>query len=129
MRDHLKILGWIYIVSGSFVLLLAVLFGAIFGFAGLFGAHGQDAAVLGGIGALVMAFMTVLSLPAIFLGWGLLTYRPWSRILGIVLSVLHLPSFPVGTMIGAYGLWVLTQEESRRLLESGDPRVRIGGGW
>ena len=129
MRDHLKVLGWLYVVTGAFTLLLAVLFGAIFGFGALFAARGEEAAILGGIGAVILLFISLMSLPAIVLGWGLLTWKPWSRVLGIVLSVLHLASFPVGTMIGAYGLWVLLNDESRRLLEAGDPRVRVPAAW
>jgi hypothetical protein len=125
MRDHIKILGWLYVVSGALVLGVAVLFGSVFGLAGFF-TRGQDGAVLGVIGAVVAGFILVMSLPAIILGWGLLTWKPWSRILGIVLSVLHLASFPIGTLIGAYGLWVLTNDETRRLLEMGDPRLRPG---
>lgn len=129
MRDHIRILGWLYVASGAVVLLLAGLFAALFGFAGFFVGRGQDAAILGGIGAVVAVFMTVMSLPAIVLGWGLLTWKPWSRMLGIVLSVLHLPGFPTGTLIGAYGLWVLLNDESKRLLDAGDPRLRVGAGW
>jgi hypothetical protein len=51
-------------------------------------------------------------------------------VLGFVLSVLQLASFPVGTLIGGYGLWVLLNDESRRMLEAGDPRYRqVGAGW
>ncbi|HEX8904948.1 MAG TPA: hypothetical protein VF771_08925 [Longimicrobiaceae bacterium] len=128
MRDHLKILGWVYVVNGAIVLLMAALFGAMFGFAGFFAERGQDAAILGGIGAVIAVFITLMSLPAIVLGWGLLTWKPWSRTLGIILSVLHLPGFPTGTLIGAYGLWVLLNDETKRLLEAGDPR-RLPAGW
>ncbi|HSU16020.1 hypothetical protein [Longimicrobium sp.] len=124
MRDHLKILGWLYVVSGGFMLLVGVGCATVFGMAGAFSGRGEDALVAGGIGALVLGIMAVLSLPAIVLGWGLLAWKPWSRVLGIVLSILHLFSFPLGTLIGGYGLWVLLNEESRQLLERGDPRLR-----
>jgi hypothetical protein len=39
----------------------------------------------------------------------------------IVISALHLLSFPIGTALGVYGLWVLLNEQSRRLLEGGAP--------
>ncbi|HEX6750092.1 MAG TPA: hypothetical protein VF092_22550 [Longimicrobium sp.] len=129
MRDHLKVLGWLYVVTGAFTLLLAIVFGVFFGFGAFFAARGEDAAVLGGIGVVLLLFISLMSLPAIILGWGLLTWKPWSRVLGIVLSVLHLASFPVGTMIGGYGLWVLLNDESKRLLEAGDPRLRVRAGW
>ncbi|HEX8242247.1 MAG TPA: hypothetical protein VF541_02080 [Longimicrobium sp.] len=129
MREHVRILGWLYVASGAVVLLLAALFGAIFGFAGLFAARGEDAAILGVLGAVIALFITLMSLPSIVLGWGLLTWKPWSRMLGVVLSVLHLPSVPVGTLLGGYGLWVLLNDDTRRVLEAGDPRLRVPAGW
>ena len=41
--------------------------------------------------------------------------RPWSRVWGIVLSVLSLFVVPFGTIIGLYGLWVLLSKDSERL--------------
>jgi hypothetical protein len=37
----------------------------------------------------------------------------------IIISVLHLFSVPLGTALGVYGLWVLFNDEARRILESG----------
>lgn len=44
---------------------------------------------------------------ALFLltGWKLHNEREGARILGIVSSLLVLPAFPVGTILGIYGLW------------------------
>ncbi len=43
------------------------------------------------------------------------SYKPWSRVLGIVLSVLNLLNFPIGTVLGIYGLWVLLNKDTERL--------------
>jgi len=47
----------------------------------------------------------------------LLHHQAWARILGIVLSVFSLVSFPFGTALGAYGLWVLLNADGARLFE------------
>jgi hypothetical protein len=39
--------------------------------------------------------------------YGLQKRRPWGRILAIIDSSVSLLSFPIGTVLGAYGLWVL----------------------
>ena len=127
MRDHLKILGWLYAASGAVVLLLALVFATFFGVAGVVAGAEEGGAVLGGIGLVVAIFIAALAVPSLLCGWGLLNYRPWARTLGIILSVLQLASFPVGTMLGGYGLWVLLNDESRLLLEAGDPRFRQVG--
>lgn len=129
MRDHIKVLGWLHVLGGVVMLLLGFFFGSLFGVAGL-SAEGRDAVILGGIGAAFAIFIGVLGLPSLVCGWGLLTYRRWSRVLGIVLSILHVPNFPLGTLLGGYGLWVLLNDDARRLMEAGDPRLRpIPRGW
>lgn len=45
-------------------------------------------------------------------GWGLLTWRPWGRMLAIVLGVINLLSLPFGTALGIYTLWVLLSSDS-----------------
>jgi hypothetical protein len=122
MEGHVKTLAILHIVFGGFGLLLAVgllmMFGGI---AGLIGAgdlsdSGHVPAVLmGGIGILVFGFLLVLSLPGIIAGIGLLDFRPWARVLAIVLSVLDLIHVPFGTALGVYGLWVLLSPDGERL--------------
>jgi len=46
---------------------------------------------------------------------GLLRLRPWARIAGIVVSILSLVAFPLGTVLGIYGLWVLFSKDTERL--------------
>jgi len=126
MRDHLKILGWLYAVHGGFVLLVAALLGTVFGVAGIASA----AAALGIIGFVLAMIVAAIGLPSLMCGWGLLNYRPWARTLGIIFSVLQLPFFPLGTALGGYGLWVLLNDESKRVLEAGDPRYpQLGARW
>jgi hypothetical protein len=126
MRDHLKILGWLYAVTGGLVLLAAMVVGTILGLA----AMAEARAALGIVGFMAGLFIAAIALPSLICGWGLLNYKPWARVLGIVLSVVQLANFPVGTAIGGYGLWVLLNDESKRMLDAGDPRYRqLGAGW
>jgi hypothetical protein len=52
------------------------------------------------------------------LGWGLLKFKPWARILGIVLCAINLINIPFGTILGAYGLWVLLNKDTERIFSS-----------
>src|SRR5215207_7167476 len=97
MRDHLKILGWLYAASGGLVLLLAVLFGTLFGMAGIVAGGEQGGALIGGLGFAFALFIAAMGIPSLVCGWALLNYKPWARVLGIVLSALQLANFPVGT--------------------------------
>jgi hypothetical protein len=71
--------------------------------------------ILGFTGAALGTFILILSLPGIIAGAGLLKYRPWARILTIVLSALNLMNVPFGTILGIYGLWVMLSDEGSRL--------------
>jgi len=73
-----------------------------------------DAMLAGGTCATVIAaFLAVLSIPNIIAGVGLQKRREWARILTIVLSVLHLFNFPLGTALGAYAMWALLNDQSK----------------
>lgn len=125
MRDHVRILGILNIVLSSLGLLAAVavlvIFGGVAGFLGISGADRDQAAavpILATIAVGIAIFLFALSLPGIIGGWGLLHFRPWARILMIVISVLNLLHVPFGTALGVYGLWVLLSDEGRRIFET-----------
>lgn len=123
MQTHVKVLGWLFIVFSVFYVFLAfgssMLFGLLAAFVGTQG--GDDAAIgasmLGFTGAAAFVFWLALGIPGLLAGWGLLTGKGWARILAIILSAIRLISFPVGTALGAYGLWVLFQKETERLFD------------
>ncbi len=126
MRDHVRILGILNIVMGCLTALIGVvLFLVLGGAAGVISAanvsdfeSGQAAGpILAIVGVCIGVFFIVLALPSIIGGWGLLNFRPWARILVIVLSVLHLFNFPFGTALGVYGLWVLLGDQGRRIFQ------------
>jgi hypothetical protein len=126
MREHVRVLGILNIIMGCFVALAGVVVLIVMGgIAGVITASAdyRDQAIGGpivaAIGLGIAIFLLVLAAPSIIGGWGLLKFKPWSRILMIVVSVFHLLHVPLGTALGVYGLWVLFSEEARRLLESG----------
>jgi hypothetical protein len=121
METHVKVLGVLHIVFGALgivcaFILMIILGGAVTAVA----AEGDpDAAlaipILGIVGAGTVAFLVLASLPGIAAGWGLIKFRPWGRILALVLSILALVLFPFGTLVGIYGLWVLLNKDAERL--------------
>lgn len=124
MRDHIRILAILHIAFSSLGLLAAVIvlfvFGGIAGVIGVAGDIGDvDRAtgmgVMGIIGGAVFLLIVAIALPGLIAGIGLLKYRPWSRVLTIVISALDLLSMPIGTAIGIYGLWVLLQPNTEAL--------------
>ena len=125
METHVKTLGILHIVFGSLGVLAALAILLIFGgIAGLVNAtsHLEDANVaspiLGIIGGIVFVALLVISLPGLIAGIGLLEFRPWARILTIILSVIDLIHVPFGTALGVYGLWVLLSQGTEQLFKN-----------
>ena len=120
METHVKVLAVLYIVFGVLGTLTGLGIMALLGAIGVAGAASDPDAwmalpILGITGAALAAFLLILSLPGVIAGIGLLNYRPWARILTIVLSALNLMNFPFGTIIGIYGLWVMLSDQGARL--------------
>ena len=122
METHVKVLGVLHLVFGAiFLMTAAFLMLTLGGAAGIVGmaADPEDAAVaipiLGIAGTALGMMMLALALPGLIAGWGLLKLKSWARILTIVLSVLNLLNFPLGTVLGIYGLWVLLNKDTERL--------------
>lgn len=115
METHVKVLGVIFIISGVLTALLGLaLFGVI---AGAGAISGEQEAVLatGIVGTVIGGVLLVMALPSIVTGIGLMKRREWARIVGIILAVIQLIGFPIGTLIGIYGLWVLLNPQTKPL--------------
>ena len=114
MDTHIKVLGWLYIILGILGLLLAgVIILAVAG-GGLLSGDRTAITVTTIVAAVVGGFLFLVSAPGIIAGIGLLGYRPWARILALVLGILNLPSFPIGTLLGIYTIWALLDSEGAR---------------
>ena len=133
MDRHAKILAILNIVWGSMgvigALIVFLIFGSVLGIVGVT-AHNEPGAelaipIVGAIGAVIFLVIMIASLPAIIAGIGLLRFASWARILGIIVSALHLVSIPFGTALGIYGLWVLLSRDAQYLFETNQPPVRI----
>jgi hypothetical protein len=115
MDTHVKVLGVLYIVLGVVLAICGVGLLAIIGGAGAVSGERHAMLVTGIVGSVLCGVLLVLSLPNLIAGYGLLKRREWARILAIVLGIIHLVGFPVGTAIGVYTLYVLFNDETKRL--------------
>ena len=123
MRQHVQILAIARIIHA--ILLLAFgLLGLLFfgGLAALVGwTQSEDAfavPILGAIGGALFLIFTLYSLPELIAGIGLLRFRAWARVLMIVLSLVGIAEFPIGTGLSVYGLWVLLSQDGTALFRS-----------
>lgn len=120
MRQHVSILGILFIVFGALGIFAAiamlVIFGGAAGIVSMVAANDPDARIavpiLGIVGGFLFFLLTVLSIPGLAVGVGLVKFQNWARIGGLILSAVNLLNFPLGTALGAYGLWVLLAKET-----------------
>jgi hypothetical protein len=115
-RTHIAVIAWVNIILGAF--------GAIFGGLVALGFLGGAVALasilpfLAPFVAIVGGFIFLVSASGVILGWGLLGYENWARILGIVLSIFHLAQVQTlgfHFLFGVYSLIILFHPEVARL--------------
>jgi hypothetical protein len=109
MEQHFKVVAALQIAYGALLLCIAVLLLILFFGAGAMSGDRTAMLITGTVGGVVAIILIVLALPSIVAGYGVMKRRNWGRILTIILSVIHLFSFPVGTIVGGYSLWALLQ--------------------
>lgn len=110
VKQHAKVLGWLYIVSNAALVVLGIFVAVLL--VGIGAATDDPTAfgILGVTGGAVGAFLAFLGVPGIAAGIGLLVSRSWGRILALVVGFIGLLNFPIGTAIGIYAIWVLMQD-------------------
>jgi len=118
MKQHVSFVGALHIGFG--LLGIAGALAIFFGFQFLFELVedepiAQD--VISFIGNSIGMILVFISLLGVIGGIGLFSYRPWARILVMIVSALNCLNVPVGTAKGIYSLWVLMQPETIELFE------------
>jgi hypothetical protein len=117
--------GVLHIINGVMLLVFGFIAVALLGFLGLVASSTGHSAYIGlrevhitmqGIFGLMATMIAVIALigglPRIIGGWGLLAKQHWARIVVLIVGILNLLHFPLGTALGIYTLWVLLQPES-----------------
>ncbi len=120
MKLHVNIVAALRIFSGGIGIVASVIiFVVLVGFGVLGGVTTGDKEVYGlAIAGLILGLsIFLLSLPELIGGLGLLKLRGWGRILILIVSVIGLIQFPLGTAVGIYSLWVLFHKETIELFK------------
>lgn len=118
MRQHVSFVGALHIGFG--LLGVAGALAIFFGFQFLFELVEDEPVaqnVLSFIGNSIGLILLFFSTLGVIGGIGLFSYRPWARILVMIVSALNCLNVPVGTAKGIYSLWVLMQPETIELFE------------
>jgi hypothetical protein len=118
MKQHVSFVGALHIGFGILGLIGALAVYITFNFA-----HGfvesepiaeEILTFLGGTLSLLILFFACLGIIG---GIGLFSYKPWARILVMIVSAINCLNIPIGTAKGVYSIWVLMQPETIELFE------------
>lgn len=115
METHVKIVGWLWILNGILSVLMFIGGLAAINWPGVI--PGAQDSLLASFG--VLCFFLPGIVAYIVAGYGMLNYKNWARILAIVLAILNLILFPIGTVIGIYTIWVGFKDETKALFATG----------
>lgn len=111
MEKHINVVAALHIGFSILGIIIALLVTTILNLIGDFSDDKQAEMVLSIVANGIAVFFTVLAIPGIIGGIGLMKRKEWARILVMIISVLDLFNFPLGTAIGAYSIWALVQPE------------------
>ena len=111
MEKHINIIGTLYIVLSLLGLLSAFLLYFVLRLIGTFSEGYEANVILSTIANIVTIVFITLSIPGLIGGIGLIRRKNWARILILIISILNLFNFPLGTALGIYAIWALVQPE------------------
>jgi hypothetical protein len=125
-RDHNNLLGIFILIKGGMLAFTGVILALVYlgtGAAIMGSSHRQDEQFVGGVmmavGVAVGLILIVVAAFDIFTGVKIRRMAPVGRVLGIIVSVISLFSFPLGTALGVYGLWFLLGDMGKSLYLGG----------
>jgi hypothetical protein len=121
-KEHNNLLGIFILIQGGMTIFAGILLVLIYGGLGvaLMGAGpDQEARLAGGmifgIGLVVAVVIIAFSAFYLYTGLKIRKEEGIGRTLGIIVSILSLFSFPLGTALGIYGLWFLLGDLGKQL--------------
>ncbi len=118
MEQHVTILGALHIAWSSLGILIAmIIFAAVTG-GGMLSGDIEVMTITTTIGFIIASFLLVMNLPGLIGGIALLRHYQWGRVLTLVVGFLHMLNVPFGTFLGIYTLWVLLNDDAKRLFVS-----------
>lgn len=120
MEVHKRILAILYIISGSFQILAMIILSSVMSIMIPFimeeaGPEAQWVFVwiVPFIRFIAVGVIILFSIPSVIGGIGLLNHKKWALTLLLILGCFKLFSFPIGTAIGVYTIWVYSENHKQ----------------
>jgi hypothetical protein len=121
MESHKRILGILFIVSGTLTTFGMVFMMAFFAFFFPMVMHEVPSDDQWAVSWLVPMLQTIgwsiiiiFALPKIIAGIGLLNQKPWAITMALIFGCLSVFSFPIGTALCVYTIWVYIEDNKAK---------------
>ncbi len=111
MERHINVVAALQIGLSVLGMIIGIVVFAILNITGGFVGEAEAQKILGIIANVLVILFVTLSIPGIIAGIGLFKRKEWARVLTLIISVLDLFNFPLGTAVGVYSIWALVQPE------------------
>ncbi len=111
MEKHINVAASLQIGLSILSLIIGIFISVVLYLTGSLVDDNQAHVILTIIANVIVAIIVVCSLPGIIAGIGLFRRKEWARILTLIISVLHIVNFPLGTAVGVYCIWAMIQPE------------------
>lgn len=117
LDTHKKVLGIIYVITAGLTFIIALSLGALFAivfdfaFADASAEEQRIGEFVTAITSFIPAIMIIFSaIPTAIAGIGLLLKQSWAPTFALIMGILKLIAFPIGTAIGIYAIWLYAEE-------------------
>jgi len=111
MDTHVKVIGWLWIAIGVASILMVVIGLIVINWPGTVPSPRDSLIATSG----VLCFFLPGIIVEFVAGSYLLEFKAWARILAIILGIINLLFFPIGTALGIYTLVIMFNEETKAL--------------
>jgi hypothetical protein len=108
-RTHQKILGALFVAYGALNFTAGVALLASINVVNIFVDELEVIQLVTFFSGIIGGALLLVSIPAIIAGIGFLQEKEWSKIPGLIVAIVFLLFFPIGTIIGIYGIWLNAQ--------------------
>ena len=122
MKEHITILAALHIAHSILGILIGTIILFVLTGAGIISCDPEALAITSTIGVFISTIILMFSIPGLIGGIALLKRKSWARIFILIVGSIKLFEIPIGTALGIYSIWVLTNEETVSFLSSGDDK-------
>lgn len=75
------------------------------------------------VALIYICYSVLMAAPVAIAGKGISEFKPWARTFGMLIAAINMLNFPIGTAVGAYTVWALSDETTEFLFENRPPNA------